>query len=93
MDIDKPVVVCVECGKPVRISWQLFCDDCYVKLKASSGDILDDRDEGKPVRSEKKSESRSSDKRVARDSEGRLYVFDRSGARYVLAGRSWRRCS
>lgn len=34
MDIDKPVVLCYECGEPVEESWQLFCRYCYRKLRS-----------------------------------------------------------
>lgn len=102
MIIDKPVIECYWCSKAVRESWQLLCDDCYRKLKASPVDV--DSGGGKRVRVDSSSGKRvrgASDKRVsgssnesvARDGEGRLYVCDKSGQRYVLDGESWRRCS
>lgn len=32
MDIDKPIVVCIECGCAVSEGWMLYCDRCYRRL-------------------------------------------------------------
>lgn len=39
MDIDKPVNKCLECGKPVEVSWWLYCRICYLRLtRAGQGE-------------------------------------------------------
>jgi hypothetical protein len=34
MEVSKPC--CLECGKPLELAWQLYCDVCYRKLWRSS---------------------------------------------------------
>lgn len=66
MDIDKPVVLCHECGKPVKLAWQLYCDDCYsylVSEKVPEDDIT--ADSGKAFDSE-----------ALLDRRGNRYVFN-----------------
>jgi len=40
MDIDKPVVVCIECGAVVGAAWELYCDKCYRKFVRESANIV-----------------------------------------------------
>jgi predicted amidophosphoribosyltransferase len=35
MDIDRPVVLCHECGAPVEQAWMLYCRACWRKLNTS----------------------------------------------------------
>lgn len=82
MDIARSVILCHECGKAVRLPWHLYCDDCYGSFKGvryhNSREVRSDR--------------RNSDA-MKRDDRGRVYVYDRSGRRYVLDGKAWRRDS
>jgi len=74
VDIDKTVVLCHECGKPVKLAWQLYCDDCYSYLVSEKVSEAGQHDDivvagGK-----------------AFDSET---LLDRRGKRYVFNGKAW----
>lgn len=73
MDIDKPVILCCECGEPVEESWQLFCRKCYRRLKALPVEV-------KSV--DRKCLSKDSSGRfICVDRHGRRYHFDGKGWR------------
>ena len=76
MDVARLVITCRECGEPVRVSWHLYCDDCYRRLTGGSEDV-----------------SGADLKDLSGDRCGRPCVYDRSGQRYVLDGKAWRRDS
>jgi len=74
--LDKPVVVCHECGRPVREPWHLWCDVCYMKLVHESVSLECER-----LAIEK-----------LRCVDGVLKCHDKAGRNYEFNGCHWRRC-
>lgn len=81
MDIDKPVVRCIECGAVVSVGWQLYCDKCYRKFIRESADIVR---KSAGVRRHGV-DSGSAD--VVRSEND--VVYDKNGQRYVFNGHAW----
>jgi hypothetical protein len=73
MIIDKPVVVCHECGRAVREVWHLWCDACYMRLVHESVNLECERLAIEKLRCE----------------DGVLLCRDKSGKEYAFKGCHW----
>jgi len=73
MIIDRPVVVCHECGRPVREAWHMWCDSCYWKLAGQSVSIECERLGIEKLRCE----------------DGVLKCLDKGGVEYAFKGCRW----